>query len=61
MTVRIQQLINDMKRNGVYSEDELAGVTATQVRETEGVVLPTVIVVPYKRDGENYAKILQND
>ena len=61
MTVRIQQLINDMKRNGVFDEDPISGVKATQVRETEGLVLPTVIVVPYKRDGENYAKILQSD
>lgn len=61
MTIRIQQLINDMKRNGVYAEDPIIGVTATQVRETEGLVLPTVIVVPYKREGESYAKILQND
>lgn len=61
MTVRIQQLINDMKRNKVYTEDPIAGVDATEVRETEGLVLPTVIVVPYKRDGESYSKILQND
>lgn len=61
MTVRIQQLINDMKRNKVFAEDPIEGVTATQVRETEGVVLPTVIVVPYKRDGESYSKILQSD
>lgn len=61
ITVRLQQLINDMKRNKVYSEDALVGVDATEVRETEGVVLPTVIVVPYKRDGESYSKILQND
>lgn len=61
MTIRLQQLINDMKRNKVYYEDERDGVDATQVRETNDVVLPTVIVVPYKRDGESYSKILQND
>jgi hypothetical protein len=61
ITVRYQQLINDMKRNKVYSEDDINGVIATEVRETEGVVLPTVMVVPYKRDGESYSKILQND
>lgn len=61
MSVRLQQLINDMKRNKVYSEDPIVGVDVTEVRETEGMVLPTVIVVPYKRDGESYSKILQND
>ena len=61
MTVCLQQLINDMKRNKVYNEDPIVGVDATEVRQTEGVVLPTVIVVPYKRDGESYSKILQND
>ena len=61
MTVRVQQLINDMKRNNVYTEDDLQRLDATQVREEENVVLPTVIVVPFKRDGENYARILQND
>ena len=61
MTIRLQQLINDMKRNKVYFEDERDGVDATQVRETNDVVLPTVIVVPYKRDGESYSKILQSD
>ncbi len=61
ITIRLQQLLNDMKRNKVYSEDAINGVEATEVRETEDVVLPTVIVVPYKRDGESYAKILQND
>lgn len=61
ITIRLQQLLNDMKRNKVYSEDDIAGVEATEVRETEGLVLPTIIVVPYKRDGESYSKILQCD
>lgn len=61
ITIRLQQLLNDMKRNKVYSEDDIAGVEATEVRETEGLVLPTIIVVPYKRDGESYSKILQSD
>lgn len=33
MTVRLQQLINDMKRNGVFSEDPIAGVSATGTRD----------------------------
>ena len=61
VTIRLQQLLNDMKRNKVYSEDGLDGLEATQVREAVDVVLPTVIVVPYKRDGESYSKVLQND
>lgn len=61
ISIRLQQLINDMKRNKVYSDNELMGVDATEVRETEDVVLPTVIVVPYKRDGESFSKVLQND
>ena len=61
ITIRLQQLLNDMKRNKVYNEDAIYGVEATEVRETEDVVLPTVMVVPYKRDGESYSKILQSD
>ena len=48
--------------NKVYSDVSNPTSAGTQdVAELSNVVLPTVIVVPYRQPGETFASILQND
>lgn len=55
VTVWIDRLLRGLETNKVY-------VSGRKQAEAEQPVLkPTIMVVPYKRDGESYAAILQND
>ena len=53
ITVRLRQLVNDVKKNTGYEEMEAA------VQRT--LPKPTIIVVPYKKAGESFDAILQNN
>lgn len=60
--IRYSKLISDLKMNKVYSDVSNPTSAGTQdVAELSNVVLPTVIVVPYRQPGETFASILQND
>ena len=54
ITLRLRQLVNDVRKNTHY--DEL-------MAEQPEVKLPnpTIIVVPYKKEGESYQAILENN
>lgn len=54
ITLRLRQLINDVRKNTHYDE---------MMAEQPEIKLPnpTIIVVPYKKDGESYQAILEND
>ena len=55
VTVYLDRLLRDLETNKVY-------VSARRRAEADQPVLkPTIMVVPYKRDGESYASILQSD
>lgn len=56
VTIRLQQLINDVRRNTKCPDAPKVNGGA---RVTEAK--PTVIVVPYKKSGESYKSILEND
>lgn len=60
ITVPIQNLLKELTQNGVYvvpvDKSQLVDVDAM-----DNIVLPTIMVVPYKRDGESYDSILQGD
>ncbi len=51
--IRLTQLINDVRKNTGYQKVQET-VKKTQPK-------PTVIVVPFKKDGESYKSILEND
>ncbi len=53
ITIRLDQLIRDVRTNTGYQEK------AMQERRT--VYKPTIIVVPFKKTGEDYASILENN
>ncbi len=58
--VPIVNLFKELTLNGVY----VASATKTELADVESmnsVVMPTIIVVPYKKDMESYDAILQND
>lgn len=61
--LRLSKLIADLKMNKVYVDTSTPyGMTTTDVATSSNMVLPTVIVVPFKTPGYNsYAEILQND
>lgn len=61
-TVRVNiltsQLVNDLVRNQLMSKP----IDKISMEETEEEIgLPSIMVVPYKKDGETYKNILQND
>ena len=53
ITIRLTQLINDVRKNTGYREKQ------ETIKQTQPK--PTVIVVPFKKDGESYKSILEND
>lgn len=53
-------LLKDLQRNKLYEEPK-GKEKYEEVEEDEGIVLPTIMVVPYKRDGETYASVLAGD
>lgn len=57
VTIRLKQLINDVKKN-------TGGKDAEQKAKKEAKRLtpkPKIMVVPFKKDGESYKAILEND
>lgn len=54
VTIRLKQLITDVKKN-THCDEMLAEAPKPKMPK------PTIIVVPYRREGENYKKILEND
>lgn len=63
ITVRVEipykTLINDLKRNKVMEAAEVIGYE--EVETLDAMVLPTIIVVPYKQEDESYESILAAD
>lgn len=57
ITIRLKQLINDVRKNTGAAEGEAAAAKEKQ-RLT---VKPKIMVVPFKKDGESYKSILEND
>ncbi len=53
ITIRLNQLISDVRRNTGYQEQ--------QAQEKKTAPKPTIIVVPYKKNNESYAAIIEND
>ena len=56
ITLVYGNLIKDLERNKVHKS-----VKYSDVENEEGVVLPTIMVVPYKRAGETYSSVLNAD
>lgn len=61
--IRLSKLIADLKMNKVYIDtSNPATMSASDVQSTSNMVLPTIIVVPFKTPEYNsFAEILQND
>lgn len=61
--IRLSKLIADLKMNKVYVDtSNPATMSASDVQSTSNMVLPTIIVVPFKTPEYNsFAEILQND
>ncbi|MGM9787060.1 MAG: DUF6175 family protein [Candidatus Cryptobacteroides sp.] len=57
-TIVYENLIKDLERNKLYVSPKM---NYSEVESEEGMVLPTIMVVPYKRDGETYASVLESD
>ena len=60
ITIVYSNLIKDLERNKLCSAIG-SDFTGADVDLDPGIVLPTIMVVPYKRDGETYASILADD
>lgn len=60
ITIVYSNLLKDLERNKVYKSRE-PEIKYSDVEIEEALVLPTIMVVPYKRDGETYASILSDD
>ena len=58
VTVVYSNLIKDLERNKLYEQPKSL---SDKVEEEDGMVLPTIMVVPYKKDGETYASLLASD
>ena len=60
ITIVYGNLLKDLERNKLYKARE-PELKYSDVEYEEGMVLPTIMVVPYKRDGETYASVLSSD
>ena len=60
ITVAYGPLVKDLERNGL-KQAPAEKVDYAEVENMENRVLPTIMVVPYKKDGETYASILNDD
>lgn len=60
ITIVYGNLLKDLERNKLYKSRE-PELKYSDVEYEEGMVLPTIMVVPYKRDGETYASVLSSD
>lgn len=52
--IYLDRLLRDLETNKVYT-------SGARFERGEASVMPTIMVVPYKRDGESYSSILQSD
>lgn len=57
VTVYINRLINDLITNKVHVKE----LTVDDIDETEALTKPTIMVVPYLKEGESYGSVLEND
>lgn len=57
ITLYLTRLINDLKTNKVHEET----LTVENIDETVGLTKPTIMVVPFTKDGETYDTVLMND
>ena len=57
VTVYIVRLINDLITNKVHVKSP----TLEDIDETEALTKPTIMVVPFLKDGENYGSVLESD
>jgi len=57
VTVYIVRLINDLITNKVHAQSP----TLEDIDETEALTKPTIMVVPFLKDGENYGSVLEGD
>ena len=57
VTIYINRLINDLTTNKVHVKN----LTVDDIDETEALTKPTITVVPFLKDGESYAAVLEKD
>ena len=57
VTIYVNRLINDLTTNKVHVKD----LTIEDIDETDALTKPTITVVPFLKDGENYAAVLEQD
>ena len=60
ITVVYGNLVKELQRHKLTKAQAL-DMLYSDVEFEEGMVLPTIMVVPYKRDGETYASVLAGD
>ena len=60
ITVVYGNLIKELERHKVHKSRE-PEMKYDDVEFETGMVLPTIMVVPYKRDGETYSSVLEKD
>ncbi|MBO7378760.1 MAG: hypothetical protein J6W47_07405 [Bacteroidales bacterium] len=62
--INLKKLLSDLEKNGIFQSSNAGSkdnVAAEDVRSADNLITPTVIVVPYKKEGESYSAILQSD
>ncbi len=57
ITIHINRLIADLTTNKVHKK----ALTVNEIDETEGLTKPTIMVVPFLKDGETFDGVLMND
>lgn len=57
ITIVYGNLIKELERHKVHEPE----MTYDEVEFEKGMVLPTIMVVPYKREGETYSSVLAQD
>lgn len=60
ITIVYGNLIKELERHKVHKSHE-PEMAYDEVEFEKGMVLPTIMVVPYKRDGETYSSVLAQD
>ena len=57
VTIYLGRLVNDLISNKVHVKD----LTVDDIDDAESLTKPTITVVPFLKDGENYAAVLEKD
>ena len=57
VTIYLGRLVNDLISNKVHVKE----LTVDDIDDTESLTKPTITVVPFLKDGENYAAVLEKD